>query len=130
MVKILIVDDEIISRETMCDIFSKYGHCTSFEKGIEAFKAYQEAVKNKEPYDLIILDYSLEDVKGLNILKEIRDDEKEKKISPKDRSKIIMVTSHSEMSIVQECITAGCDSYILKPLEPAIVKEKLLELGI
>ncbi len=130
MIKILIVDDEEIIRKAMGKTFGKYGACTSVEKGLEALKTYQEAFDKDEPFDLIILSYFLEDLSGLDILKEIRENEKEKNIPKIDRSKIIMVTGHNEVDIVKECIAAGCNNYMLKPVKPATVEENLLKLGI
>lgn len=130
MIKILVVDDEEIIRKAMGKTFNKYGECTFVEKGLEALKIYQEAFNNEEPFDLIILDYSLEDLSGLDILKEIRDNEKENKIPKIERSKIIMATGNNEVATVKECISAGCNNYILKPLKPKTVAEKLIKLGI
>ncbi len=130
MLKILTVDDEKTSKIIMNEIFSKYGSCTYADKGLNAIELYLEAFENNEPFDLIILDYSLGHMSGLDILEQIRNNENEKKIPKKDRSIIIMVTSHNKMSIAKKCIAAGCDNYILKPLNPATIREKLLTLEI
>jgi len=46
------------------------------------------------------------------------------------KSMIIMVTSHSEKSIVIGCIKSGCKAYFIKPLKQDTVDSKMAELGI
>ncbi len=130
MIKILIVDDEKIIRKAMAQVFKKYGECHFANSGQEALKAFIDTFKTQDPFDLIILDISLEDVSGLDVLKEIRTLERNQKIKHSDRSKIIMATGNQKLKMVKACITAGCDNYIVKPLKPSEVVEALEKIGI
>lgn len=131
MIKILIVDDEKIIRKAMGQVFKKYGDCHFAVSGKDAFDAFVDASANQDdPFDLVILDISLEDIDGLQVLKEIRNFEKSKKIKKADRAKIIMATGNQKLSMVKACISAGCDNYIVKPLKPKEAIEALEKIGI
>jgi len=129
MPKILIVDDEKNIRTVMTKIMSEYGDCETAESGSDAVKKFQAFRENKEPFDLIILDHSMDDVTGLDVLKAIRTMEHNDGINKENRIKIIMVTANQKTENVKACIAAGCNHYILKPVKPDTMKEKLVQSG-
>ena len=129
MIKILLVDDEKIIIKAMRKLFDKYGKCTSVESGAQAIEAFTTSLQEDKPFDLIILDISLEDKSGLDVLKEFRSMEEGKNISKEDRVKIVMATGNRELKTVKECITQGCDNYILKPLKPDFLEDILGKFG-
>jgi len=129
MINILLVDDEKIIIKAMNKLFGRYGECTSVESGNRAIDTFHASLHGNKSFDLIILDISLEDKSGLDVLKEIRDMEKEKNISENKRVKIVMATGNRELKTVKECIAHGCDNYILKPLKPNFVEEVLGQFG-
>lgn len=130
MIKILVVDDEKIIRKAMGQVFQKYGECDFADSGKAAVKEIAKAFKADAPFDLIVLDISLEDASGLDILKKIRATEKKKDIKKTDRSKIIMATGNQKLKMVKACISAGCDNYIVKPLKPKEIAAVLEKMGI
>lgn len=123
------MDDEKIIIKAMNKLFGRYGECTSVESGDLAIDTFHASLHGNKSFDLIILDISLEDKSGLDVLKEFRDMEKEKNIAKKDRVKIVMATGNRELKTVKACIAHGCDNYILKPLKPDIVEEMLGNFG-
>jgi two-component system, chemotaxis family, chemotaxis protein CheY len=129
MIKILLVDDDNIIIKTMHKIFGQYGECTSVESGTQAIEAFTASLQEHKPFDLIILDISLDDKSGMEVLKKIRDMEEDKNISKEKRVKIVMATGNRELKTVKECIAQGCDNYILKPLKPDFVEEVLGKFG-
>jgi len=52
------------------------------------------------------------------------------KVQRESWSKIIMVTAQTDKETVILCIQVGCDSYITKPFDRAIITKKLVELGM
>lgn len=127
--KILIADDEKIVRNAIRGVMKGYGECSTVADGREALNAIVYADKQDRPFDLIILDISMERMSGIEVLKAIRKLEDDKNVPLEERSKVIMVTGNSEANIVKECIEAGCNKYIIKPLTPAIVTKYVGELG-
>lgn len=128
--KILVVDDELVSRKKMMKIMESFGECVAAENGKEALEAVELAIEKGESFDLITLDISMPDMDGTEVLPKIRLLEKAKDISKEKKSKVIMVTSQSDKNTIVICIKAGCDSYILKPFDHSSLSKKLEEMGM
>ncbi len=129
MTRILVVDDEELGRKAMKKIFAGYGQCTSVSNGKDAVNVYRTALDEKKPFNLIILDISLEDISGLEVLKRIKEIENIENIGKEQQTTIVMATSHSEKETVVNCLQAGCKGYFIKPLKPEPVAKRLAELG-
>lgn len=130
MRKILVVDDELVSRKKMAKILTNYGRCSEVETGTLAIKMFEQALLKGEPFDLISLDVGLPDRSGTEILIEIREIEAEKPMLVKTPVKVLMVTAHSDRDTVLTSIQAGCDQYVVKPFTPDLVYKKLKEMGL
>ena len=128
--RILVVDDELVSRKKMEIIMSTFGECVAVDTGQAALKAFRDAIVNGKLFDLITLDVSMPDMDGTEVLYEIRKIEKRRNIPRKTWSKIIMVTAQSDKNTVTLCIQVGCDNYIVKPFDRPIVARKLAEIGM
>ena len=128
--KIMIVDDERVSRIKMQQILKGCGECHPVESGLTAIKAFTEALLSEEPFDLITLDISMPDLGGPEVLASIRKLESKNNISKEKRSKILMVTAHSDYPTVVASIEAGCDDYIKKPFSEELVLLKLNGMGL
>jgi putative two-component system response regulator len=103
--KILVADDEFVSRKTL-EVFAK-------KLGYDVISAYD----GKEAYDLwvkespriIITDWEMPQMDGLELISKIRSAERE------DYSYIIVVTGRDDIKDVIKGLTAGADDYIAKP---------------
>ncbi len=128
--RILIVDDEIVSRESMRHILTEFGECVLTENAEKTISAFKKAWHDWRPFSLIALDIELPDMDGIEVLKNIRHLEKEKNIPEEAIVKIIMVTSHSDKDRVVECFKAGCNEFVIKPADKKNLKLKLSKIGI
>lgn len=122
--RILIAEDDLISRKFLFKFLSRYGECDLVVDGVEALDAYLMAVKEAAPYDLICLDIMMPKVDGVKVLKYIRDLETGRGLLPENRSKIIMTTALAETKFVQSAFDIGCDAYAAKPIDT----EKLMDV--
>ena len=122
--KTLVVDDELVSRKKMQKIMVNLGECEEVESGSAAITAFKKALENRTPFDLITLDIAMPEIDGIEVLFEIREIEKEKKIPREKQVKILMVTAHSDRDNIITCIQAGCNDYIVKPFDREMVIEK------
>ena len=127
--KTLVVDDELVSRKKMQRIMDDFTECEAVESGSAAIAAFQKALENGMPFDLITLDVLMPKMDGTEALYIIREIEKEKKIPKEKQVKILMVTSHSDKDTIITCIQAGCDDYIVKPFDRETIVNKLEKLG-
>lgn len=115
MLKILIAEDDMVSRKLLFKVLSDYGDCDTVVNGIEAIDAFLLSIKEKSPYDMICLDIMMPKADGIQVLKTIRNLEKQYKI--KKTAKIIMVTALSETEVVDDSFEKGADAYATKPID-------------
>jgi diamine N-acetyltransferase len=71
---------------------------------------------------LMILDWSLPGMSGVDLVKELRSGEKYRHLP------IIMVTGHSEHDDVIAAVKSGVDDYLIKPVQYAILEDKIRRL--
>lgn len=101
--KILLVDDEVNLVDPMSYTLTQRGFETAIAyNGEEALKKYQ----SEEP-DLILLDWSMPDISGIEVLKRIRDNQ--------NFIPVIMITGKNAKEDIVEGLEAGADDYITKP---------------
>ncbi|MBA4311841.1 MAG: Fis family transcriptional regulator [Chlorobiaceae bacterium] len=103
--KILVVDDEQIIRESISFILKKEGYQVSeAENG--------KIAHNKlltEPFDLVITDIEMPEMKGIELLNSIT------KMSPE--ISVIIITAYGSLETAIASLRSGASDYILKPLE-------------
>jgi two-component system chemotaxis response regulator CheY len=121
--RVLIADDDFISRRLMQRHLEKYAECDIASDGSEAVEAFRLSWKEEAPYDLICLDIMMPKLDGKEVLKTIRAMENEKGISFPDGVKIIMATGISDRESVIALGVLQCNAYLVKPIN----KERLLK---
>jgi two-component system chemotaxis response regulator CheY len=132
MLRILIVDDEVVSRKLLYAIFSRYGRCDFATNGQEAIDAFKSARGEDRPYDLICLDIMMPNVDGLQALKAIRRLEKVMGIGGTEtETKVIMTTAVDAPKIVIDAFyLGGATSYVVKPIDPKKILSEVKKLGL
>ena len=70
--KTLVVEDDLVSRQLLQTILSRYGECNVAVNGKEALSAFSLAWKALQPYDLICLDVMMPEMDGQETLRQIR----------------------------------------------------------
>ncbi len=125
MKRILVVEDDMVSRKFLSKVLKQYGDCDLVVDGLEAIDAYLLALKEENPYDLICLDIMMPKIDGVKVLKAIRDLETQRKLDPSEKAKIIMTTALGETEIVKTAFDYGCDAYASKPIDIEKLKEVL-----
>ncbi|MBI4843655.1 MAG: response regulator [Nitrospirae bacterium] len=118
-VRLLLVEDNPVNRKVALKILEKAGFAADVA---ENGKFAVEAVK-KNAYDLILMDVQMPEMNGFEATAALRAMEKETgKHIP-----IIAMTAHSMKGDREECIQAGMDDYIAKPIEPQELVDKVTE---
>lgn len=128
--RILIAEDDLVSRKFLYKFLSRYGECDLVVDGLEALDAFLISMKEEKYYDLICLDIMMPKVDGVKTLKSIRELEFHKGIGEKHRSKIIMTTALAETDLVQSAFDLGCDAYAAKPIDTVKLIEVITKLGL
>lgn len=126
--KVLIAEDDPISRRLMQAVLSPYGLCHAVENGKEALDAFKDARKKNQPYDLICLDIMMPEMDGNEVLCEIRSlEEKEGEIN---KVKVIMTTALSDPKTIMKCFRQHCEDYLIKPIDRTKLLDKIRMLGL
>jgi HD-like signal output (HDOD) protein/DNA-binding NarL/FixJ family response regulator len=128
--KILIVDDEIVSRTKLTMIMEHFGDCDAVDNGKDAIALFRAAHHNNDPFDLIMLDINLPQMDGIAVLAEIREVEQNLKVKTDAQAKILMATSYRDKDRIIASVQSGCNDYIGKPFDIDIIRKKLARLGI
>jgi HD-like signal output (HDOD) protein/FixJ family two-component response regulator len=128
--RILIVDNEIVSIAKLKLIMKNFGDCETVENGQEAIAMFHNGHQNNEPFGLIMLEINLPDMDGIHVLSAVREAEKKLKIQQEQKAKILMVTSFRDKDRIVACIQSGCNDYIGKPFDIVVIRKKLARLGI
>ncbi|MCL2191663.1 MAG: response regulator [Treponema sp.] len=117
---VLIVDDSRIMRNTMKSVFAKMKIACEVVEADDGTDALEQM--EKEPIELVLLDWNMPKLSGLDFLKQVRAVEKYKNLP------IIMVTSKTARANVIEAIQNGATDYITKPINTDLFIEKLARL--
>ena len=114
--KVLVVDDSAVMRKVLIGALSQAGikDVSQAGDGVEAV----EAVK-KETFDLVLMDWNMPNMLGIDAVKEIRDQG--------NKVPIIMVTTEAEKSRVIESLKAGANNYVIKPFQADTIVAKIQE---
>lgn len=128
--KILIVEDDFSSRKILQSHLNAYGNCDIAIDGEEAMYAFNLAHKEKNPYNLIMLDIMIPKMDGRQVLSEIRKIESEKGLEGSDGVKIIMVTALNDPKNIMDAFKAQCDGYVTKPIYKDDLLKKIRKTGL
>ncbi len=128
--KTLIVEDDFVSRRLLQVILTPYGPCDIAVNGTEAIEAFRLAWQEKNPYQLICLDIMMPELSGQEVLKAIRDIERELAIDWEDGAKVIMTTALHDNDNIKQAFQEQCEAYLVKPIERKKLLQQLRELQL
>lgn len=120
--RILIVDDMMTMRSAIKGQLRAMGFTTFFDadNGEKAMLSLQEQHDKKEPVQLILSDWNMPVMTGIDLLKKI-------KATPHLANlPFLLITAEGEVQQVKEAIEAGVSNYIKKPFTPSVLQEKIL----
>ena len=117
---ILVVEDDIRNVYALTSIFEPHGVKVRIARnGREALHALEEAARRRaDPVDLVLMDVMMPEMDGLTATREIRKQPWGKTLP------ILMLTAKAMARDQQECLDAGANDYLAKPLDI----DKLLSL--
>ena len=113
---ILIVDDYKTMLRIIRNLLKQLGF-NNVDEATDGAAALQK-LRDKQ-YDLVISDWNMERMSGLQLLKEVRSDNKLKALP------FVMITAESKSENVVAAKQAGVTNYIVKPFNAATLKTKL-----
>lgn len=114
--KTLVVDDSAVMRKVLVGALSQAG-ITDVEQAADGQQAVDMVAAGS--YDLILMDWNMPNMLGIDALKAIR--------AAGKTMPIIMVTTEAEKPRVLEALKAGASNYVIKPFVPATIISKIQE---
>ena len=114
-VRILIVEDDFVSRKLLLKIMSPIGECDAACNGKEAWEAFGAAHAEGNGYDLILLDIMMPEMDGREVLSRIREYENSGGAKVAKTARIAMATHIGDKETVIKSFRDQCDGYITKP---------------
>ena len=117
--KVLIVDDFATMRRILRNILKQIGF-TDIAEADDGDTALKELKKGK--YDLILCDWNMPEMSGLELLNIVRSDDELKNIP------FVMVTAEAQKDNIVEAVQAGVTNYVVKPFTAKTINEKLTKV--
>jgi two-component system chemotaxis response regulator CheY len=117
--KVLVVDDFATMRRIIKNVLKQigFGNIMEADDGTTALPIIKE-----NNIDLIISDWNMPKMNGLDLLKTVRKEEETKDVP------FVMVTAEAQKENVVQAVQAGVSNYIVKPFTVDAVKEKLSQI--
>ena len=129
--KVLIVEDDFVSRKILQKMLGHYGECDIAVNGEEAIQAFSISLEGDSTYDLICMDIMMPGMDGQQALQKIRDMEREKGVAETAWVKVIMTTALDDpRNVVESLYKGGAASYVVKPIDKAKLLEEVKKLGL
>ena len=129
--RVLIVEDDFISRKLLQRLLGHYGECDIAVNGEEAVEAFKMSLDDNSAYDLICMDIMMPGMDGQQALKEIRILEKDKGIPESESVKVMMTTALDDpKNVVESLYKGGAASYVVKPIDKAKLLEEVRKFGL
>lgn len=113
-IRIMVVDDMSTSRGLITQALEALGigHVSTAENGTEALRALAKA-----PVHMVISDYNMPNMDGLQLLQNLRGNERTKRVG------FILITGRAEQQIVDCGRKLGMNNFLKKPFEPADLRK-------
>jgi len=112
---ILVVDDSSVMRKIVTRAIRQTGLDVNVTaeagNGREAV-----AILDSQPVDLVICDWNMPEMNGIEFLTAIR---------PKHKTPVVMLTTEGTADKSQQALGAGADAYLTKPFTPDGLQQKL-----
>jgi two-component system chemotaxis response regulator CheY len=120
MTSVLVVDDSEFMRKLVKSAFSDLNIPCYYVEAVDGMDALEKLKAN--PVDLVLLDWNMPKLSGLDFLKIVRGMEEYKDLP------IIMITSEAAKFNVVEALKLGATDYIIKPIVRKIFIEKITKI--
>ena len=121
-IDVLVVDDDEVVLQTTADALKSLGATAECAKsGAEAIGMISERRREGRNYGVIILDWKMPDLNGIETVRRIRAEVDEK-------VPILLISAYDRSEVEDEARTAGADGFVSKPLFRSTLYDKISRL--
>ncbi len=120
--RLLLVDEDRLTRERIRAVTDSFGMVSDeADGGRQALQKVAEAAEKRRPYDVILLDYDMRDLNGLDTAKQMD--------GLIDKNTVVIVTSFLGWNKIEaEAKAAGIFRYLPKPLFPSSILDSITDV--
>ena len=116
---ILVAEDNPVNQEVIREILARAGHKVDVASdGEEALDALTE-----QEFDLVLLDMSMPEISGLDVLKRFRF------METKGSTPVVMLSADALQETIRTCMEAGANHYLTKPIDADSLLETIASFG-
>ena len=116
-IRIMIVDDEMIVRQSLLTWFKKYGHeVDTAASGMEALEKLEQ-----KPFQVMFVDIKMPGMDGLELLEKVKQDYPD--------IMVVIITAYGSIESAVKAMRTGASDYLLKPFKPdqlSLVMERII----
>ena len=112
MADILVVDDDAVIRDTLCELLASDHHCQPVSTAEEALRELQT-----QSFDVVLTDISMPGLNGRQLLQRV--------LSLYPELPVIIISGLSDQDQAQSLISLGAFDYLLKPFRLEVVEESV-----
>jgi DNA-binding NtrC family response regulator len=110
--EILVVDDDDVIRETLCELLASDHHCQQASTAEDALRRLQT-----QSFDVVLTDITMPGLSGRELLKRV--------LSLYPGTPVIVISGLSDQDQAQSLIGAGAFDYLIKPFRLEVVEESV-----
>jgi len=119
--RLLVAEDDAINAKLIGSLLKKAGCDVTLVRDGRAALEFA----SKQSYDLALIDLRMPHMDGLDFTRAFRAQEK-----PGGHLPIVAITANAAEEARAECLRAGMDDFVTKPIDPQVLQELLLRYGI
>ena len=117
--RILVVDDNAVNLQVVCGLLTRAGHSVATaDSGVTAIAAVRAA--GERPFDVVLMDVQMPEMDGLTATRQLR-----ALAPPLNGVPVIALTAHASNSSRGECLGAGMNGFVSKPVRLRPLLEEL-----
>jgi signal transduction histidine kinase/DNA-binding response OmpR family regulator/HPt (histidine-containing phosphotransfer) domain-containing protein len=120
--KVLVVDDNATSMSILQEMLESFSFKVSLAASGEEGIAELESASKDKPFELVIMDWKMPGMDGIEASQQIKDHKNLSKIPP-----IIMVTAYGREEVMQQAEEVGLEGFLLKPVNPSMLFDTIMQ---
>lgn len=122
--RVLVVDDSATSRQILREVLGSFGFEVEMAaSGQEALNALHAVSPTERPYDLVMMDWNMPGMDGIEATRRIRTDDRLQKMPA-----VLMVSAYGREEVIRRAERAGVDGFLLKPFYPSILFDNIISI--
>src|SRR5215208_4289533 len=112
MADILVVDDDVVIRDTLCELLSEKYNCQTADTAEDALRKLEA-----QSFDVVLTDVSMPGLSGMELLNRV--------LEQYPGTPVIVVSGLSDQEQAQSLLSRGAFDYLLKPFRLEVVEESV-----